>query len=229
MGSDLATTSEAPIACTLSVGDYEERLAQIAELARNALRSYEKDDLVLHLRKDDLVLHLRYDAAAADRVEQMIRRERECCAFLTFVLQEEGDAIVVTISAPEQARVAAETLFEQFVAPAKIGKPARVALVCACAATACAAVCVAPLVLPAVVLAGMGTMLAWLAGAQGWMTGLALLTVAAAWLWVWREAGRLGMRPSPSALHFMGVATFLLALALVWPLLEPQVARALGH
>jgi hypothetical protein len=222
MGPDAATTSETPIACTLGVGDYKERLAQIAALARDALRSHERDGLVLHLR---------YDAAAADRVEEMVRRERDCCAFLTFALREEGEEIVVTISAPEEARVSAETLFEQFVTPAPIGaqKSARVALGCACAATACSVACVAPLVLPAVVLAGTGTVLAWLAGAHAWMTGLALLAVVAAWLWIWREARRTGTRPSPSTLRLVGVATFLLALALVYPLLEPEIARALGH
>lgn len=149
----------------------------------------------------------------------MVHRERDCCAFLTFALREGGDEIVLVISAPEEAEVAAETLFDQFVTPARTGEPgaARVALACSCSAAACAVACVAPLVLPAVVLAGMGSMLAWLAGAHGWMTGLALLTVAVAWLWIWREARRLGMRPSWSTLHFMGVATFLLALALVWP------------
>jgi hypothetical protein len=220
MGSDIAT-SEAPIACTLSIGDYKRRLAEIAVFAREALRSYEKDDLVLHLR---------YDAAATDRVKQMIRREQECCAFMNFKLQEEGEEILVTISAPEEARAAAETLFEQFITPAEAGAggPTRIALACSCAAVACAAACVAPLALPAFVLAGTGAALAWLAGAHGWMTGLALLTVAAAWLWIGRETRRSGMRPSPSTLRFMGVATFLLALALVWPFVEPQIARALG-
>jgi hypothetical protein len=222
MGSDTDTASKAPIACTLTVGDYTERLAQIAKLARDALRSHERDGLVLRLR---------YDATAADRVEKMVRRERDCCAFLTFDLDQEGEEIAVTISAPEEARVAAETLFEQFVRPAQSGPdtPARVALACSCAAAACAVACVAPLALPAVLLAGTGTALAWLAGAHSWMTALAALAVAAAWLWIWRKARRSGTRPSPSTLCLMGTATFLLALALVWPLLEPQIARALGH
>jgi hypothetical protein len=49
MGSKVAA-SETPIACSLGVGDYRERLAQIAQLARDALRSHERDGLVLHLR-----------------------------------------------------------------------------------------------------------------------------------------------------------------------------------
>ena len=220
MGSDIAT-SEAPIACTLSIGDYKQRLAEIAVLARDALRSHERDGLALRLK---------YAATAGDRVKEMVEREQECCAFMNFKLQEEGEEILVTISAPEEARAAAETLFEQFITPAEAGAgaPTRVALACSCAAVACAAACVAPMALPAFVLAGTGAALAWLAGAHGWMTGLALLTVAAAWLWIGWETRRSGMRPSPSTLRFMGVATFLLALALVWPFVEPQIARALG-
>jgi hypothetical protein len=218
----MATTSDTPITCTLDIGDYKERLASIAALARDALRSYERDDLVLRLK---------YTAAKAARVKEMVRHERECCTLLTFDVREEGNEILVTISAPEAARVAAETMFERFVAPASSGAAgsARVALVCACAAAACAAACFAPLVLPAVLLAGTGSILAWLAGAHLWMTVLAILAVVAAWLWIWREAQRLGMRPSSSTLRFMGIASFLLALALVYPLIEPQIVRALGH
>ena len=222
MGSDIATGSETPSACTLSVGEYKERLAHIAELARDALRGHAREGLVLQLR---------YDAAAADRVKEMVSRERECCAFLTFELRHEGEEIVVSISAPEEARIAAETLFDQFVTPAQTGAggPARVALVCACGATACAAACVASLLLPAIVLAGTGTLLAWLAGAHAWMTVLAILAVVTAWLWIWRQASRSRPRPARSTLHIMGIATFLLAVALVWPLLEPHIVRTLGH
>jgi hypothetical protein len=56
-----ATISETPIACTLNVGDYKERFAQIAELARDALRGYEREGLLLRLR---------YEATAADLVKE---------------------------------------------------------------------------------------------------------------------------------------------------------------
>ena len=111
MGSDIAT-SEAPIACTLSIGDYKQRLTEIAVLARDALRSHERDGLTLRLK---------YAATAVDRVKEIVRREQECCAFLNFQLQEEGEEILVTISALEEARVAAETLFKQFITPAEAG------------------------------------------------------------------------------------------------------------
>jgi hypothetical protein len=112
MTSSIATPSETPVACTLGAGDYKERLAQIAAVARDALLSHERHGLTLTLK---------YAASAAARVGEMVRRERECCAFLTFAVREEAERIVVTVSAPEGARIAAEAMFEQFVTPAASG------------------------------------------------------------------------------------------------------------
>jgi hypothetical protein len=160
-----ATASETPIACTLDTGGFKQRLAWIAELNRDALRGHERNGLVLQLR---------YDAKSADRVKEMVRHEKQCCAFLRFDVRHEGDGVLLTIAAPEEARIAAETLFEQFVSRGQsdAATPARIALACTCAAVTCAAACVAPLALPAVVLAGTGSMLAWLSGAHSWMTVL---------------------------------------------------------
>jgi hypothetical protein len=98
-----------PIACTLTAGNFNDRIAWIGELTRDALRSYERQDLVLDLR---------YAPEAAGRVREMVRKEQECCASLTFELHEDVDGIQLTITAPEQAREAADQLFEQFVASA---------------------------------------------------------------------------------------------------------------
>lgn len=99
----------APIACTLTEEDLQERLAWIATLSRDALRS--------HVR-DGRTLHLTYDAAAADRVRDMIRREASCCAFLAFDLHESHDGIRLTITAPTEAGDDVETLLQYFVPPA---------------------------------------------------------------------------------------------------------------
>jgi len=220
MQSDVGTPAAPPIACTLSASDYKGRLLQIAELARDALRGYERNGLVLTLR---------YDATAAERVREMVRRERDCCGFLTFDYREDANEVVVTISAPPEAQVAAETMFEQFVTPdSGEGKAARVALACACGAAACGAACIAPLVLPAVVLAWTGVLFVWLASAHTLLTAVGSVAVVAAWLWIWRQQSSSGRRPSPTTLYLMTGAGFFLALALAWPLLEPPIARALG-
>jgi hypothetical protein len=77
-------TENQPIACTLIEGDFRDRLAWIAELTRDALRSYERADLTLELR---------YDPESVQRVQEMIRKERACCAFLMFEIREEADEV----------------------------------------------------------------------------------------------------------------------------------------
>ncbi len=99
--------SEAPtIACALNSNDFKARLAAIAELARSALQRYQRDDLVLRLS---------YPTEASERVREMVRNEQSCCAFLTFSLIERPQDIDLTITAPEEAREAADALFDQFI------------------------------------------------------------------------------------------------------------------
>lgn len=103
----MTSSNTEPIACTLPAANFRDRIAWIGELTRDALRSYERRDLVLDLR---------YAPEAADRVREMVRKEQECCAFLTFAIGEGPDEIRLTITAPEAARKASDALFEQFVA-----------------------------------------------------------------------------------------------------------------
>ncbi|MPZ46584.1 MAG: hypothetical protein GEV05_24985 [Betaproteobacteria bacterium] len=100
-------TEPNPIACALTGQQLEDRLASIQELARDALS---------HAERHDLVLQLSYRADAAARVRAMVRKEEECCSFLTFEVREHAGAVQVTITAPEEARAAASFLFEQFIA-----------------------------------------------------------------------------------------------------------------
>ncbi len=99
-GADLA-----PIACTLSGQSYQHRMVWITELNRRALKTE---------RLDGLSLRLSYDTAALSDVEELARRERLCCPFLTFAVKTDIKAVVLTITAPEAARDAAEPLFAQF-------------------------------------------------------------------------------------------------------------------
>lgn len=96
-----------PIACTLRPGDFRERVAWIVGLNRDALRSQ---------RRDGLRLELTYAPTALDRVREMVSRERECCAFLTFNVRVENDAVHLIIKAPESARDALDAVFEPFQA-----------------------------------------------------------------------------------------------------------------
>ena len=83
------------------------RLAWIREVNRRALRSHAREDLTLRLT---------YAPEAADLARELVRRETSCCGFLRFDLREASDAVHVTVTAPEEARVAAQTMFEQLAA-----------------------------------------------------------------------------------------------------------------
>jgi hypothetical protein len=97
-----------PIACTLTVGDLRDRLAWIATLNRDALLGYDRTDLTLRLR---------YAPKAVQQVQELMRQERACCAFLTFEVHEQTDAVILTIKAPEEARSTVDALFEAFLPP----------------------------------------------------------------------------------------------------------------
>ena len=121
----IVTLSNAqPIACTLTAGNFKDRMSWIGELTRDALRSHERQDLVLDLR---------YAPQAADRLREMVRKEQECCSFLTFAIREGLDEIRVTITAPEAARKAADELFERFVASV----PTSAVLICCISEAKC--------------------------------------------------------------------------------------------
>ena len=212
----MTMTETAPIACTLAPGAFKDRLAWIAALTRDVLRSHERRDLVLDLR---------YAPEAAERVREMVRNEQACCSFLNFDLREQAHEVRLIISAPEAAREAADTLFEHFVAGAsqaacacstpslapgasprstesQLGAKAAgwTAVTLATGAVACGACCVLPLVLPATVLAGAGSLLAWFAGAHMWVTGLAIAAVLGAWGWIAWQTKRTRCSPAPSTL-----------------------------
>lgn len=100
------TTTDAPIACTLGAGDFKARMAWLADLNARALAEY---------RRDGLTLHLKYRAEARDEVEDLVRKERECCGFLEFQVRQEGGFVDLAVTAPAGAEIAAQTLFNDFI------------------------------------------------------------------------------------------------------------------
>lgn len=100
---------------------------------------------------------------------------------------------------------------------------AAAAAITATGALACAAGCILPLALPAVALAGAGSIVAWLVQAQGWMISLALVAVTSGWIWVGWLSLKHRSRPAFSTVGAMAAATLALALAGIWPVIEPAV------
>lgn len=102
------TTSDS-IACTLTLGDRAERVAWIAALNRAHLR---------HHRQDELRLELTYGLAATAEVDELVRRERECCSFLRFAVEQRSDVLLLRIEAPRETREVIDAVFEPFLAGA---------------------------------------------------------------------------------------------------------------
>ena len=97
-----------PVAgCTLSAADLQRRQGWIAELNQAAL---------LHHRRDDLRLELVYAAGAREQVQQLVRSEQACCAFLAFAVHNADDGVHLIIETPESTRGTADKLFAAFCA-----------------------------------------------------------------------------------------------------------------
>jgi hypothetical protein len=102
----MRTTHDAPIACTLTGGAFAERLAWIAQLNHDGLRSHTRT-------ASSLTLH--YGAGVRNRVRELVRREGECCGFLMFGIDEAADEIRLTITLPDRAGELADQLLEPFL------------------------------------------------------------------------------------------------------------------
>lgn len=110
--------AEPVIACTLGAGDFQTRMRWIADLNGRHLKTQ---------RQEGLTLHLAYDPAARDDVHELVRRESECCAFLSFTIVEHPDEITLAVTAPPTAAAASEEIFAGF-----LGRPTVPARACGC-------------------------------------------------------------------------------------------------
>jgi hypothetical protein len=100
------TPDNIPIACTLSAGDYHARMEWLSALNDRALASHWIDGLTLRLR---------YRDEALSDVQELVRRETACCAFLSFDVHHSDGLVELAISAPPEPEAAAATLFDVFI------------------------------------------------------------------------------------------------------------------
>lgn len=236
----IASTSDtSPIACTLGDEAYANRVAWIAALNQSALRSHEHEGRTLRLA---------YAPSASAQVHQLVTQERECCAFLSFRIEETPTAVQLRIDAPAHAEDTYDVLFAPFLVGASAASgpahsagasapredsgtreraPGIAAGTAAVAALACGVCCVLPFALPAVALATVGGLVATLARVFWWSLGIAIVAVPAAWARVGWQSAQTGRRPATSTLRAMIAATLLLGAAVSWPYVEPFVRRAL--
>ena len=133
--------TDTPIACTLDAASYPKRLADIRALMTRALKS---------ARREGASLHLAFDPAARADVEDMVRKEQACCAFLDFQTTQANGEIALTITVPPRAADSADDLLAPF-APKPVsglsGLLARAGLGAGGATLLCGAGCAAALAL----------------------------------------------------------------------------------
>lgn len=103
--SPKSSKDHAPIACTLDAGDFKIRTASIRALAGRSL---------LTASRTPLSLALVYRPEALAEVQDLVRNEEDCCAFLTFDLRNTAAGVRLTITAPAAAADAADMLFDHF-------------------------------------------------------------------------------------------------------------------
>lgn len=88
---------ELPIVCTLNPALKRDRLAWVDALAADALRS-----------REPIEGGLRHRFRAGDDVERRVRElaalESECCAFLSFEVSREADAVLLDVTGSAEAQ-----------------------------------------------------------------------------------------------------------------------------
>ena len=99
--------TELPIACSLSATELPARFAQMAELGRDAL-------VAVELSGTHATLRFAAGAGVRERVTSVVAAESACCAFLAMQVRDEPDAVVLDITAPEDAEPVLRELVDAF-------------------------------------------------------------------------------------------------------------------
>jgi hypothetical protein len=104
--------TELPIACSLSAVELPARLAEMNDLGRAALVGVEQ-------RTGTALLRFRSGGGASERLAAIVAAERRCCGFLDMSVSEiGGDALTLTIGAPDDAAPVLDELVAAFTAMA---------------------------------------------------------------------------------------------------------------
>src|SRR3954452_8169636 len=99
--------TDLPIACSLTATELPVRLAQMAELGRDALVDVE-------LSGTHAALRFAAGAGVRERVTSVVASESVCCAFLAMQVRAEPDAVVLDITAPQGAELVLRELVDAF-------------------------------------------------------------------------------------------------------------------
>jgi hypothetical protein len=94
-----------PVACTLSGPQMSDRLVKFRELAARSLLGRTRAEGWVRLDFE------RSEATEA-QVNDLIRREKECCPFLEFQIDDVAGRLSVTIVSPPEGQAVLDALYE---------------------------------------------------------------------------------------------------------------------
>jgi hypothetical protein len=95
---------ELPLACSLDAPALAGRLAEMRAIGRDAFLSADPSGVLRFRAAPDVRL----------RLERIVAAEAACCPFLGLELEEERDALRLTVTAPEGAEPVVAGLVEAF-------------------------------------------------------------------------------------------------------------------
>ena len=99
-----------PVVCTLEEEARPVREAEFRDLLSESLIASERIERGLRLR-------FRADEGVEDKVRDLARREKECCAFFEFHVVCEGDRVRLDWRGPEGAQELFDVVQAEWVAP----------------------------------------------------------------------------------------------------------------
>ena len=92
-------------ACSLTPGDAADRAEEFRALARRSLSGRERS-------QEEVRLRFRDEPGVPEAVEDLARRERECCRFLTLEVERSGGEVTLAIGAAPEDRAALDAFYE---------------------------------------------------------------------------------------------------------------------
>jgi hypothetical protein len=99
--------TDLPMACTLTPAELPARVAEMADVGREALE-------VAEVRGGGAVLRFRASGDTRERLTAIVAAEARCCAFLAMNLSDESGRIVLTVAAPAGAEPVLDGLVAAF-------------------------------------------------------------------------------------------------------------------
>src|SRR5215470_13372685 len=94
----MGTAEESPLACSLSPDELGQRLLEWRDLRAEQVER--------HVASPRFIARYSKRPGVAERLEQLVEAERQCCPFLTIELHDEGEFIALKVTAPDGAEAA---------------------------------------------------------------------------------------------------------------------------